>query len=141
MKAVRLVEIGQPLELQEIPVPDVGDQDVLVRIEAAGICHSDQHYRAGHSAVGSLPQTLGHEIAGVAEAVGSQVTTIKAGDRVCLHYLLSCGNCYFCSFFHSTAAWRKSCNGNVCQFLFIEYFYIVNCNVTELCRAGMCSES
>jgi D-arabinose 1-dehydrogenase-like Zn-dependent alcohol dehydrogenase len=43
MKAVRLVKIGQPLELHDIPVPDVGTQDVLVKVKAAGICHSDAH--------------------------------------------------------------------------------------------------
>ena len=47
MKAVRLTAIGQPLALQEIPVPVVGPGDVLVRMKAAGICHSDAHYRAG----------------------------------------------------------------------------------------------
>ena len=88
MKAVRLVEIGQPLEMQNIPVPDIGDRDVLVQIRAAGICHSDVHYRAGISAVGPLPQTLGHEVAGVIKKVGSQVTNVKVGDPVCLHYLL-----------------------------------------------------
>ena len=97
MKAVRLVEIGKPLELQDIPVPSVGERDVLVRIKAAGICHSDAHYRAGTSPVGTLPQTLGHEVAGVVDEVGSQVTNVQVGDRVCLHYLLTCGDCYYCS--------------------------------------------
>ena len=73
MKAVRLVEIGNPLQEQEIPIPPVGNQDVLVRVEAAGICHSDVHYRAGKSPVGVLPQTLGHEVAGVIENVGPGV--------------------------------------------------------------------
>ena len=73
MKAIRLVEIGNPLQEQEIPIPSVGDQDVLVRVEAAGICHSDVHYRAGKSPVGVLPQTLGHEVAGVIEKVGTGV--------------------------------------------------------------------
>ncbi len=97
MKAVRLVEIGQPLQMQEVPVPAVGDRDVLVRIKAAGICHSDVHYRAGTSPVGPLPQTLGHEIAGIVEEAGPQVTHVKVGDRVCLHYLVTCGDCYYCS--------------------------------------------
>jgi propanol-preferring alcohol dehydrogenase len=96
MKAVRLVEIGQPLEMQEIPMPAVGDQDVLVRIKAAGICHSDVHYRAGTSPTGPLPITLGHEVAGIVEQVGNQVTKIKPGDRVCLHYLVTCGGCKYC---------------------------------------------
>jgi len=96
MKAVRLIEIGQPLQLQEIPLSATGDDDVLVRIKAAGICHSDVHYWAGTSSVGPLPQTLGHEIAGVVERLGSNVTSVKAGERVCLHYLVSCGECDHC---------------------------------------------
>ncbi len=97
MKAIRLVEIGQPLELQDVPFPAIGERDILVRVRAAGICHSDVHYRAGRSPVGPLPQTLGHEIAGVAETVGPQVSRFKPGDRVCLHYLVTCGRCYHCS--------------------------------------------
>jgi propanol-preferring alcohol dehydrogenase len=97
MKAVRLVKIGRPLEMQDIPVPDMGQSDVLVRIKAAGICHSDVHYRRGTSSVGGLPQTLGHEIAGVVENVGAKVNGFKAGDRVCVHYLATCGQCHWCS--------------------------------------------
>ena len=47
MKAVRLIEPGRPVEMQQVPVPPVGSRDVLVRVQAAGICHSDVHYRAG----------------------------------------------------------------------------------------------
>jgi propanol-preferring alcohol dehydrogenase len=97
MKAIRLVEIGEPLHMQELPTPGVGERDVLVRVQAAGICHSDVHYRAGTSAVGPLPQTLGHEIAGVVEEAGSQVANVEVGDRVCVHYLLTCGDCYYCT--------------------------------------------
>ena len=77
MKAVRLVQIGRPLEMQEIPMPAVGERDALIKIRAAGICHSDVHYRAGRSSVGNLPQTLGHEIAGVVETTGSQASRFK----------------------------------------------------------------
>ncbi|MGB5933230.1 MAG: zinc-binding dehydrogenase [Anaerolineae bacterium] len=97
MKAVRLVKIGQPLQMQEVPRPPIGQQDVLVRVKAAGICHSDAHYRAGVSPVRSLPLTLGHEVAGVVEETGSQVDNVKPGDRVCLHYMVTCGDCYYCS--------------------------------------------
>jgi propanol-preferring alcohol dehydrogenase len=83
--------------MQEIPVPAVGERDVLIRIRAAGICHSDVHYRSGRSSVGTLPQTLGHEIAGVVETTGSQATRFTAGDRVCVHYQGSCGQCTYCS--------------------------------------------
>jgi 2-desacetyl-2-hydroxyethyl bacteriochlorophyllide A dehydrogenase len=97
MKAVRFVGINQPLQMQDVPVPEIGERDVLVRVKAAGICHSDAHYRAGVSPVHPVPLTLGHEVAGVIEKVGAQVTNVKVGDRVCLHYNISCGDCYHCS--------------------------------------------
>jgi 2-desacetyl-2-hydroxyethyl bacteriochlorophyllide A dehydrogenase len=96
MKAVRLVQPGLPLELCEVEVPALGARDVLVQVRAAGICHSDAHYRAGKSVVRPLPLTLGHEVAGVVERVGAEVNRFKAGDRVCLHYLASCGECIYC---------------------------------------------
>ena len=97
MKAVRLIQVGQPLEMQEIPVPTIGEKDILVKVRAAGICHSDVHYRAGLSPVRPLPMTLGHEVAGTVEQIGSQVTNVKIGERVCLHYNITCGDCYYCS--------------------------------------------
>jgi 2-desacetyl-2-hydroxyethyl bacteriochlorophyllide A dehydrogenase len=97
MKAVRLTQIGRPLEAQEISVPEPGPRDVLVRVKAAGICHSDAHYRAGRSSVGPLPQTLGHEVAGIVEETGAEVNGFAPGDRVCLHYLVTCGLCEYCS--------------------------------------------
>jgi 2-desacetyl-2-hydroxyethyl bacteriochlorophyllide A dehydrogenase len=96
MKAIRLIQPGRPLELQEVAVPAVGSRDVLVRVKAAGICHSDAHYRAGKSLLRPLPLTLGHEVAGVVEAAGAEVAQFKSGDRVCLHYLASCGDCTYC---------------------------------------------
>lgn len=96
MKAVQMVGINKPLELQEIPIPDIGEQDILVKIKAAGICHSDVHYLKGLSPVSFLPITLGHEVAGVVEKIGSKVNNIKIGDRVCLHYMVTCGNCFDC---------------------------------------------
>ena len=96
MKAIRLIAPGRPLELREVNVPAVGARDVLVRVKAAGVCHSDAHYRAGKSVVRPLPLTLGHEVAGVVERAGAEVAQFKAGDRVCLHYLASCGECAYC---------------------------------------------
>src|SRR6266480_411885 len=96
MRAVRLVQVGKPLEQADIPIPEIGSSDVLIRVAAAGICHSDAHYRAGISKIDSLPVTLGHEIAGRVEKVGAQVANLAAGDRVCVHYLVTCGRCDFC---------------------------------------------
>jgi propanol-preferring alcohol dehydrogenase len=95
MKAIRLTAIGSPLDEQRIDDPTVGLLDVLIRVRAAGICHSDAHYRAGVSPV-KLPLTLGHEVAGVVERIGGEVKNFKPGDRVCVHYLVTCGECAFC---------------------------------------------
>ena len=96
MKAVQLIKIGQPLEFRELDIPEITDGDVLVAIKAAGICHSDAHYRSGTAAVSDLPLTLGHEIAGVVERTGAHVGNFREGDRVCLHYLITCGTCRHC---------------------------------------------
>ncbi len=97
MKAVRLVKIGEPLEMQDIPIPEVGSTDIVVQVKAAGICHSDVHYRAGLSPTGDLPLTLGHEVAGIVDRIGDRVSHVKVGDRVALHYLVICGDCYYCA--------------------------------------------
>src|SRR5215207_8237285 len=97
MKAIRMIEPGKPVELQKIPIPAAGEEDVLVRVRATGICHSDAHYRAGRSSMGTLPITLGHEVAGEVEWIGSNVKNVKPGERVCLHYNISCGDCYYCN--------------------------------------------
>lgn len=96
MKAVRLVAPNRPLELHEVPLPQIGADDLLVRVKAAGICHSDAHYRAGKSRVEPLPLTLGHEVAGVVEKCGAFVKNFRAGDHVCLHYMATCGHCAQC---------------------------------------------
>jgi 2-desacetyl-2-hydroxyethyl bacteriochlorophyllide A dehydrogenase len=96
MKAIRFVGVNKPLQMQEIPIPEIGEWDILVRVKAAGICHSDAHYRAGISPVKPVPLTLGHEVAGVVEKTGKLVTRVKVGERVCLHYNISCGDCHHC---------------------------------------------
>ncbi len=68
----------------------------MVAVKAAGICHSDAHYRAGIGTTGELPLTPGHEVAGVIEAAGDGVSLERVGQRVCLHYLATCGACDHC---------------------------------------------
>src|SRR5206468_9542140 len=96
MRAVQLTHIGEALEDAELPVPQIGPSEVLIRVAAAGICHSDAHYRAGISKIDNLPLTLGHEIAGRVQEASRNVTHLSAGDRVCVHYLIHCGSCEFC---------------------------------------------
>ena len=97
MKAIRLIKPDAPLVEEEVGIPSIGPRDVLIRVKAAGICHSDVHYRAGVSKLKFLPITPGHEIAGVVEAAGAEVSGLMAGDRVCVHYLATCGDCAFCA--------------------------------------------
>jgi D-arabinose 1-dehydrogenase-like Zn-dependent alcohol dehydrogenase len=97
MKSVRLVRVGTPLENAEVEIPEIGPSDVLIRVAAAGICHSDAHYRGGISKIDNLPVTLGHEIAGRVEKVGANVVNAAPGDRVGVHYLVHCGCCDFCT--------------------------------------------
>src|SRR5262245_47081814 len=97
MRAVQLTQVGKPLQKVKIPIPEIGPLDVLIRIAAAGICHSDAHYRAGISKIDNLPVTPGHEVAGHVEKVGADVASVRPGNRVCLHYLVHCGRCEFCT--------------------------------------------
>lgn len=132
MKAVRLVEVHHPLQMQDIPVPVIREGDVLVRVRAAGICHSDVHYRAGKSSVQPLPRTLGHEITGVVEQVGNQVTTVKVGDRVCVHYMLSCGDCDYCRTGHDQFCAQGSIVGRDADGGYAEYVAVPAGNTMHL---------
>lgn len=97
MRAVQLVAAGRPLEQVEIEPGDPGRGEVRVRVAAAGICRSDVHYRAGEPQAGPLPLTLGHEVAATVDAVGDGVGRVAPGDRVALHYQVSCGACPYCA--------------------------------------------
>lgn len=96
MQSFQLERIGEPLAERDMTPPVAAPGSVVVRVEAAGICHSDAHYRSGESPTGELPLTLGHEVSGVIAAVGDGVPASRVGERVCLHYLVTCGRCYYC---------------------------------------------
>lgn len=96
MKAVQLTAPNTPLELAELPDPEPAQGEVVVRVEAAGICHSDAHYRSGDPQTRMLPITLGHEIAGIIESVGTGVDSARIGGRIGVHYVLSDGTCDRC---------------------------------------------
>jgi len=147
MKAVRLVNIGKPLEAQDVPMPSPGDKEVLVRIKAAGVCHSDVHYRAGKSPVGELPQTLGHEVAGIIEKVGRGVEPRRLGESVCIHYLLTCGECVYCRQGREQFCIKGRMIGKHCDGGFAEYISVPDRNAVPLpkgvsfdqCAVLMCS--
>ncbi|MGW0247055.1 S-(hydroxymethyl)mycothiol dehydrogenase [Nocardia goodfellowii] len=86
---------GAPVELVDIVIPDPGPHDVVVRVQACGVCHTDLHYREG-GINDEFPFLLGHEAAGVVETVGSAVTHVAAGDFVVLNWRAICGECRAC---------------------------------------------
>ena len=99
MKAAILERAQTPLVVQDVPVPTVGPRDVLIRVHACGICHSDLHLVDGLLTTVThdpFPVIPGHEIAGIVEEVGGEVTDIRAGDRVGVYWLLTCGRCPCC---------------------------------------------
>ena len=96
MRSVRLTASNAPLEAADVPDPEAERGEVVVRIEAAGICHSDAHYRAGDPQTRTLPIILGHEIAGVIETTGADVDPVRVGERVGIHYVVSDGICDGC---------------------------------------------
>jgi D-arabinose 1-dehydrogenase-like Zn-dependent alcohol dehydrogenase len=97
MRAIQLIEVGRPVEERQVDISPPGPNDVVVEVRAAGICHSDVHYRSGPRSVDSFPMTLGHEVAGIIVETGSLVDPARAGERVALHYQTSCGSCLWCS--------------------------------------------
>jgi 2-desacetyl-2-hydroxyethyl bacteriochlorophyllide A dehydrogenase len=90
------VEPGAPLEDRDGVELEPGLTDVVVAVEAAGICRSDVHYRGGFPTTAFLPITLGHEVAGRIVAAGADVAPSRIGERVALHYQTSCGTCSHC---------------------------------------------
>jgi S-(hydroxymethyl)mycothiol dehydrogenase len=86
---------GAPVELVDITIPDPGPKDVVVRIQACGVCHTDLTYRDG-GINDEFPFLLGHEAAGIVESAGSAVTHVEVGDFVVLNWRAVCGNCRAC---------------------------------------------
>ena len=95
MKAAVLIEPGKPLEIETLIVSNPGPHEVLIRTAACGLCHSDLHFIDG-SYPHALPAVPGHEAAGIVEAVGSEVRTVKVGDAVVTCLSAFCGHCEFC---------------------------------------------
>jgi S-(hydroxymethyl)mycothiol dehydrogenase len=86
---------GEPVTVETIVVPDPGPGEVLVKVQACGVCHTDLHYREG--GIGDdFPYLLGHEAAGIVEAVGPDVTNVVPGDFVVINWRAVCGNCRAC---------------------------------------------
>lgn len=95
MRAAVLTEVNKPLEILDLQVDKPRANEVLIRTVAAGVCHSDMHFQEGKYPC-ECPTVLGHEGAGIIEAVGSDVTYVQPGDHVITCVSMSCGNCRSC---------------------------------------------
>ena len=114
---MKAVQIGRPgvLRLIDLEKPSITQQDnVLIRMTAAGICGSDLGIYHGTNAAATYPRIIGHEIVGVVEETGPDVTSVKPGDRVIVNQVVSCGHCYPCSIGR----------GNVCDHLKVRGVHI-----------------
>jgi S-(hydroxymethyl)glutathione dehydrogenase / alcohol dehydrogenase len=104
-RAAVAMAAGQPLELTEIDVEGPRAGEVLVHIKATSVCHTDAYTLSGADPEGLFPSVLGHEGAGIVEAVGEGVTSVRPGDHVIPLYTAECGKCKFC----------RSGKTNLCQ--------------------------
>lgn len=106
MKAAVVREFKQPLALEDRPIPEPGPGQVLVKIEASGLCHTDIHAANGDWPVKPTPPFVpGHEGVGVVERIGDGVTRVREGDRVAIPWLgWACGECEYC-----TTGWETLC--------------------------------
>ena len=95
MKAAVLIEPGKPLVIEQVNIANPGPHEVLIRTAACGLCHSDLHFIEG-TYPHPLPAIPGHEAAGIVEAVGSEVRSVKVGDAVITCLSAFCGHCEYC---------------------------------------------
>ena len=96
MRAAVLEEFGQPLVVQDVDIADPKPGEVLVRIKACGVCHTDLYTASGADPSGYAPCVLGHEGAGVVEVVGQGVSSLRPGDHVITLFSAECGECIHC---------------------------------------------
>lgn len=106
MRAAVQERVDQPLVLKDVPKPAVGRRDAMIRVEACGVCHTDLHLADGFFrplGIDVFPLIPGHEVVGVVEDVGADVTHVKPGDRVGAYFFQTCGLCTHCLGGHETA--------------------------------------
>jgi len=96
IRAAVLEEFGKPLVVQDVELADPGPREVLVRLSACGVCHTDMYTASGADPSGYAPTVLGHEGAGVVERCGEDVTLVREGDHVVTLFSPQCGECVHC---------------------------------------------
>lgn len=133
MKAARFYQAGEPLRIQEIPVPQPGPGQVLIKVEAVGVCGSDVHIAIeGVTPTSFAPITLGHEPSGVVEKLGPGVEGFAPGDRVSVCPFLVCGHCINCRAGRQQVCLSRRCIGIQAQGALAEYLCVPAKNLTPL---------
>ncbi len=133
MKAAVLTEIGTPLSLREVKIPEIEEDEVLIQTRACGICGTDLHILNGFAYIPRLPHIPGHEPAGLVEKVGSSVKRVHKGARVVPHLFITCGKCWYCrSGKESMCANLGGIIGVTVNGAFAEYFKAPAENLFEL---------
>jgi propanol-preferring alcohol dehydrogenase len=136
MRAARIVEFGAPLEVTDIPEPEIGPDDVLVKVEAEGICRTDWHtWRGEWGWIGlepELPIVPGHEFAGVVVESGRDVTRFAPGDRVTVPFHDGCGLCAWCTAGRSNLCERMKVIGIAYDGGYAEYVRIPNADFNAI---------
>jgi len=97
MDAVRYNGANEPLTFEQIPTPTPAPNEVLVKVSAAALCHTELHFANGTLDLGVKPITLGHETVGIITAVGESIPDSRIGERVILYYYVGCGSCRWCA--------------------------------------------
>jgi propanol-preferring alcohol dehydrogenase len=126
MKAALLREFAGPIAIEEVETPKPGPGEVLIKVQACGVCHSDLHLAQGDwdmlRGITKLPLIGGHEIAGVVSSVGEGVTDLKIGDRVGVPWLhWTCGECEYCCAGRETLCGKQKITGCTVDGGFAEY--------------------
>lgn len=133
MKAMVLRELGAPLRLESVPVPKIGPSDVLLRVRATGVGLTVVIMTAVPGRVTSFPRIPGHEVAGDVVEAGSEVASVKVGDRVTCHFYLTCRMCRFCRSGRETLCTAfRGYVGMACDGGYAEYMAIPAANVTPI---------
>ncbi len=95
VKAAVMRGVGAPLSIEDVVLQEPKDDELLIRVAACGVCHSDLHLLRGHTAF-PLPAVLGHEVSGIVEKSAAKAGGPKVGDRIVCTVIMPCGHCYYC---------------------------------------------
>ena len=137
MKAAVLHEFKAPLKIEDVPRPQIAADEVLIEVEACGVCHSDLHVAEGDwkqfAGIVKRPLILGHEVAGRVAELGTNVRDLKIGDRVGVPWLYwSCGECEFCREGNENLCVRQSITGVTVDGGFAEFLKVRASHATRI---------